>query len=488
MDDDDDDDDDGGGGEDPLDTVAAALATHKRISLGALLSLTRSHSVLSFDDLIARQPNCTVSFVAGAPGSEVFRLTPEKVVAKKRSSWLALKRRDANKDTHESEEWVLKVVAFGGQGQPSISDVAKEVVSNSSLNSETIPGFPGFGGIEICMGLYTHEMALASQRSRRRNNDESFGLDQLFCVLFFRDHSQAITTFHFQTAESFVRALMSLLYSLATAEELYEFEHRDIHKHNVLAKAVTDVKPNLYTFGGRSYEMSYDGVSLTIIDLLFSRHLYPSNLNLIMSLDLSDPHTMLRNRMTVRRDYPPGRTSRPHHRPRPPSTPIPMITVEAPPDESSSSSESIPIFTPVNPPPFPADADYLAFRKVSPPRFTPVWVPSSPSPRASLSSSSPPQTPPKLLQDSDPEDLDDPRSFNPRTNVVQILELFRLLRIGADYLWRARDRDVLDGFEGFVERLERAGSIAEAVCDDPFSREYLSVYAREVGASNRWSR
>ena len=64
--------------------------------------------------------------------------------------------------------------------------------------------------------------------------------------------------------------LIQVIIGLAIAENVYSYEHRDLHVSNILIKTIED--PTIpFTIDGRHYDVASFGVKATIIDATFSR-------------------------------------------------------------------------------------------------------------------------------------------------------------------------------------------------------------------------
>ena len=74
--------------------------------------------------------------------------------------------------------------------------------------------------------------------------------------------------------------LQQVIAGLAVAEEVYQFEHRDLHWGNILVESTPDVKFISFNLAGVTKEINCVGVTAKIIDFTFSR-MTQGNHNLI---------------------------------------------------------------------------------------------------------------------------------------------------------------------------------------------------------------
>ena len=81
-----------------------------------------------------------------------------------------------------------------------------------------------------------------------------------------------------------------MTYSLAVAENILEFEHRDLHWGNVLIHG-TEEASHSYNLNGGEYSVDSCGVKATIIDYTLSRMSYKG---CIVYNDLEDDETLFR--------------------------------------------------------------------------------------------------------------------------------------------------------------------------------------------------
>lgn len=82
--------------------------------------------------------------------------------------------------------------------------------------------------------------------------------------------SDTICVFQFDTIQQAKSVLSQVAYALAVAEEMLQFEHRDLHWGNVLVRP-TDTENIKYRLKGKPVSVPSQGVEASVIDFTMSR-------------------------------------------------------------------------------------------------------------------------------------------------------------------------------------------------------------------------
>ncbi|XP_059573612.1 serine/threonine-protein kinase haspin [Alligator mississippiensis] len=169
-----------------------------------------------------------------------------------------------------------------GEAQKSFSEILPEIIISKELSllsqeivSQTV-GFIGLYSVHCVQGAYPEHLLKAWDTYHKQTGSENdrpdlFGDQQFFMVLEFEFGGSNLETM--KTISSVLTAksiLHQVTASLAVAEEVLCFEHRDLHWGNVLVKK-TNVKELSYMLNGTTYAIPTHGVHVSIIDYTLSR-------------------------------------------------------------------------------------------------------------------------------------------------------------------------------------------------------------------------
>ncbi|XP_026806781.1 uncharacterized protein LOC113549599 isoform X1 [Rhopalosiphum maidis] len=99
--------------------------------------------------------------------------------------------------------------------------------------------------------------------------------DQIFMILEMENGGIDVENFIFNSADQSLFAFLQIVFGLAVAEEVYKFEHRDLHIGNILIKKCSN-KNISYKLEGEYFNVPSRGIKITIIDFTLSRMTYNS--------------------------------------------------------------------------------------------------------------------------------------------------------------------------------------------------------------------
>ncbi|CAH8656026.1 unnamed protein product [Schistosoma rodhaini] len=133
--------------------------------------------------------------------------------------------------------------------------------------------------------------ALASSwrkyESQRGSDNECLDFlpaEQQWMVLESEFAGEPLSNVRFNTCREARSVIEQIALSLAAAESALQFEHRDLHWHNVLVRPTRQSKLR-YRVGGVSYAVFTEGIQVTIIDFTVSRLCHEGN---IVYVDMSE--------------------------------------------------------------------------------------------------------------------------------------------------------------------------------------------------------
>ncbi|TGZ56480.1 hypothetical protein CRM22_010143 [Opisthorchis felineus] len=107
---------------------------------------------------------------------------------------------------------------------------------------------------------------------------------QQWMVLEFEFAGEPLANVRFNTCREARSVIEQIALSLAAAESALQFEHRDLHWHNILVRPTRQWKLR-YRVGGVSYSVFTEGIQVTIIDFTVSRLCHEGN---IVYVDMAD--------------------------------------------------------------------------------------------------------------------------------------------------------------------------------------------------------
>ncbi|XP_061400769.1 serine/threonine-protein kinase haspin homolog [Musca vetustissima] len=197
-----------------------------------------------------------------------------------------------NSEGKERDNVVLKIIPIegkqlvNGEAQKSFEQIMQEVVismelcglRNENRGMSFANGFVNIVAVRCVKGQYpAHLQKLWEEydleKESENDHPECFSSDQIYVILEMAFSGKDMEKFIFQNAEQAFYALKQIIFALAVGEDVYEFEHRDLHWGNVLI-AKTDQKYFSYKIKGQSVNLASKGVQVTIIDYTLSRITY----------------------------------------------------------------------------------------------------------------------------------------------------------------------------------------------------------------------
>ncbi|CAL8090555.1 unnamed protein product [Calicophoron daubneyi] len=101
--------------------------------------------------------------------------------------------------------------------------------------------------------------------------------EQKWMVLEFEFAGEPLANVRFNTCREARSVIEQIALSLAAAESALQFEHRDLHWHNILVRPTRQWKLR-YRVGGVSYVVFTEGIQVTIIDFTVSRLCHEGNI------------------------------------------------------------------------------------------------------------------------------------------------------------------------------------------------------------------
>ncbi|XP_037960489.1 serine/threonine-protein kinase haspin homolog [Teleopsis dalmanni] len=176
-------------------------------------------------------------------------------------------------------------IAVNGEVQKTFEQILPEIVITMELsnldsieNPNSTIGFVKINRVTCVKGKYpTHLVNLweAYDEEKTSENDHPaiFTNTQLYIVLELEYGGQDLEKFEFTNAEQSYYIFQQLAISLAVAEEVFQFEHRDLHWGNILIKKTTE-KHFQYKLNGELVTLPSKGIKASIIDYTLSRMTY----------------------------------------------------------------------------------------------------------------------------------------------------------------------------------------------------------------------
>ncbi|KAL0034660.1 hypothetical protein WJX77_001494 [Trebouxia sp. C0004] len=177
-----------------------------------------------------------------------------------------------NGETQKRSEEILAEVAIALTLSRLRESTSGPEHSQSDNNTE---GFVQTHGLGICHGRYAKTLIQEWHRwdhLHESENDavDAFPGDQLYVVFVFADGGADLERFELRSFEEAQSILLQTALSLAVAEEACEFEHRDLHWGNLLARRDSN-RTISCRLRGHDIEASSSGVTVTLIDFTLSR-------------------------------------------------------------------------------------------------------------------------------------------------------------------------------------------------------------------------
>ncbi|XP_076265962.1 uncharacterized protein LOC143199771 [Rhynchophorus ferrugineus] len=184
---------------------------------------------------------------------------------------------------------VMKIIPIesetivNGEKQKKFHEIISEVVIASELCNlrknrlNKCAGFCEVQRIACVKGRYPQKLTdlwieYDHRKGSENDSPEVFDNDQLYIILCLGHAGQDLESFVFNNATCAVSMLKQVACSLAAAEEVLKFEHRDLHWGNVLLRASTDKNKKItFKLRGKEIEIIGNGIEATIIDFTLSR-------------------------------------------------------------------------------------------------------------------------------------------------------------------------------------------------------------------------
>jgi len=192
--------------------------------------------------------------------------------------------------TYRNKNVAVKIIPFGGttlvNGFPQThpDDVYQEIkitklLSNieKHLGSQLEPhsNFVKAHTVAICQGLYPQTLikewdTWAQRKVSENDRPDSFDREQLYSVFILENAGTDLEHYALKDLMQAKSVLLQVCLSLAAAEKVFHFEHRDLHWGNILVSA-TASDMQQYLLEDRFFSIETHGVNATIIDYTISR-------------------------------------------------------------------------------------------------------------------------------------------------------------------------------------------------------------------------
>ncbi|EEB17107.1 conserved hypothetical protein [Pediculus humanus corporis] len=184
-----------------------------------------------------------------------------------------------------NDDTVIKIIPIEGEqkvnGEPQkkFEEILSEVTIASNLRRGQDNQSFGFSKMLKCwlvIGKYPEFLINlwndfdAQGEGSENDSPEMFTEDQLFIVLELENGGRSLEAFTFNSAEQSFSIFVQTAFSLAAAENAFEFEHRDLHWGNILISKTCE-KSTTHVLNGVKYEIPTKGVKVSIIDFTLSR-------------------------------------------------------------------------------------------------------------------------------------------------------------------------------------------------------------------------
>ena len=235
---------------------------------GKILNLCEQENIINIDDYINDSNSCFVRKIAEGSYGEVFE-----------------------KKKGNGDSVVVKIVPVGckdvlvnGIPQMTLEEVLSEMAISKALsglkeinngNTYKTEGFIQLHRLLFCQGCYpSHLIKLwehwDSENKSENDNPEMLMHDQMY-IIFETDYCGTdLEKLKVKSQAKAFSILKQIVASLAAAEKLYQFEHRDLHWGNVLIMD-TNKKTIDFVIEGEEYSFDSHGVLVSIIDFTLSR-------------------------------------------------------------------------------------------------------------------------------------------------------------------------------------------------------------------------
>ncbi|KAL7644429.1 UNVERIFIED_CONTAM: hypothetical protein RMT77_005260 [Armadillidium vulgare] len=188
----------------------------------------------------------------------------------------------------ESEKTVLKIMpiegdkVINGERQKKFEEMMPEIVISRCLSNlreenqeNSCSNFVFLNKAHLLIGNYSPQMlklwdVYHEKKESENDRPDSFPEKQLFLALDYDFSGEDLEKFIFNNAKQAFSIWLQVVHALSVAEELHEFEHRDLHWGNVLVKKTSETSLK-YCLRGKEYFIKTHGLIGTIIDYTLSR-------------------------------------------------------------------------------------------------------------------------------------------------------------------------------------------------------------------------
>ncbi|CAI8047892.1 Serine/threonine-protein kinase haspin homolog [Geodia barretti] len=236
-----------------------------------LLAMCRQSKVVSLEDLFTETMVRTLSKIGEGAFADVYGCQGD--------DWRKL---------------ALKILPVGGdmkyndEEQNSLKSIQPEMVVTlelsllgdpSRLEDKRFPHYTkNFMQVEraaYCEGKFPEFMLDAwDEYDYRKDSDNDrpdiFGPKQQYIAFLLENSGMQVGSYVYHSFEEALSILRQVTLSLAIAEEALQFEHRDMHRGNVLVKR-TKEEFIYFRFNNKDYHIKTYGVQATIVDFTLSR-------------------------------------------------------------------------------------------------------------------------------------------------------------------------------------------------------------------------
>ncbi|XP_055838196.1 serine/threonine-protein kinase haspin homolog isoform X2 [Episyrphus balteatus] len=247
-----------------LNRRTASVISPRRKSELELLKICKQTTVLSFSSLYSNTGLRNCRKIGEGTYGEVF-VNSEK----------------------NNEQTVIKIIPIEGEininGEPqkTFETILPEVLITSELSklrqtkTFSSSGFVFLKNVRYFRGKYPDyliELWDLFEQNYGSENDhpEVFKDDQLYISLEIAFGGKDLEGYVFKNSEQAYSAFLQVAFSLAVAEKVLEFEHRDLHVGNILIQT-TNEKTVECTLDKKTIRIPTNGVKATIIDYTLSR-------------------------------------------------------------------------------------------------------------------------------------------------------------------------------------------------------------------------
>eukprot|EP00731_Ephydatia_muelleri_P021122 Em0013g849a len=232
-----------------------------------VLALCEQTEPITFDHFFTPRMIKSVEKVGEGAFSDVFSCLSEQ------DTKLAIKIVPIDGDTK-----------YNGDPQSKFEDVLPEMVISRELSAladkehrgpNSSPGFVSIYRMAVCVGPYPEYLLDAwdvFDFTHDSDNDrpDIFKDDQLYLLFAAENAGVPISDYVYHSYEEFHSIIAQVAGTLAVGERALNFEHRDLHRGNVLVKK-TKQSTFTITLDGKEYVIDSYGVKATLIDYTLSR-------------------------------------------------------------------------------------------------------------------------------------------------------------------------------------------------------------------------